>query len=159
MCSRSLLDVIHMLIEFTTCRFILTGSSARKLKHGSANLLAGRALVYELYPFASLELNNDFSFPQTLEFGLLPKGWQIFQPSLIKRFLNTYALTYLREEIWNEHLVRNLQFFRKFLEVAAQANGKTINFSKLARVLGVDDKTVRNYFTILEDTLIGMSRH
>ncbi|MES2614770.1 MAG: AAA family ATPase [Bdellovibrionota bacterium] len=150
-----LLDCVHLLIEKTKKIFILTGSSARKLKYGGANLLAGRAFVYNLYPFSFLELGNDFKLNEALEFGLLPKIFQLKNNEDKKLFLQSYAHTYLKEEIWAEQLVRKLDPFRKFLEVAAQSNGKIINYLNIARDIGVDDKTVYSYFQILEDTLIG----
>lgn len=150
-----LLDVVHQLIETTAHRFILTGSSARKLKRGSSNLLAGRASVRELYPFSAAELGERFNIDCALEWGLLPEIDQIADNEERYDFLIAYAHTYLKEEVWGEHLIRNLDPFRKFLEVAAQANGKQINFSKIARLCGVTEKTVRTYFEILEDTLLG----
>lgn len=150
-----LLDVIHSLIEKTDKKFVLTGSSARKLKYGGANLLAGRAFVYHLFPFSFLELGIDFNQEAALRWGLLP-SIPFFQTENEKlQFLQAYALTYLKEEIWAEQLIKNLDPFRRFLEVAAQTNGKIINFANVSRDVGVDDKTVKEYFTILEDTLIG----
>jgi predicted AAA+ superfamily ATPase len=150
-----LLDVVHKLIEETSKKFIMTGSSARKLKRGSANLLAGRAFVYHLFPFSALELKKHFNLDEALMWGLLPKVTEFKQKKEKFEFLKAYANTYLKEEIWGEQLVRNLTPFRRFLEVAAQANGKIINYSNIAQDVGVDDKTVKEYFLILEDTLIG----
>jgi predicted AAA+ superfamily ATPase len=152
-----LLDVIHHLRETTDKHYIMTGSSARKLKHGGANLLAGRAFVYNLHPFSFLELeeNGSFSLADALAWGLLPKITAFKTSDEKTRFLQAYAHTYLKEEIWAEHLIRNLDPFRKFLEVAAQMNGKIINFHKIAQDVGVDDKTVKKYYAVLEDTLVG----
>lgn len=150
-----LLDVVHYLIEHTNKYFILTGSSARKLKYGGANLLAGRAFVYHLFPFSYLELKNEFNLSSALQWGLLPKIISLKDDDARMKFLQSYALTYLKEEIWAEQIVRNLNPFRKFLEVAAQSNGKMINYANLARDVDVDDKTIKEYFIILEDTLIG----
>lgn len=150
-----LLDVIHKLIEETSKKFIMTGSSARKLKYGSANLLAGRAFVYHLYPFSFQELKKKFILNQALSWGLLPKIYTFEAHQERIEFLNAYANTYLKEEIWNEQLIRKLAPFRRFMEVAAQSNGKIINYSSIARDVGVDDKTVKDYFLILEDTLVG----
>ena len=158
-----LLDYVHSLIESTQTQFVMTGSSARKLKRGAGNLLAGRAFVYELDPFTSDELGNAFNLHYALEFGLLPK---LYQPSLIdpsltwdneqkKLYLKAYARTYLKEEIQLEQEVRKIGAFRNFLEVAAQMNGHILNYSKISEDVGIDDKTVFNYFKILEDTLIG----
>jgi predicted AAA+ superfamily ATPase len=151
-----LLDVVHGLIEAKIPQyFIMTGSSARKLRHGGANLLAGRALVYSLFPFSYLELGEAFDLNQALMYGLLPKIQEHKSDPLRRQFLNAYAHTYLKEEIWAEQVVKNLDPFRKFLEVAAQSNGKIINFANIARDVGVSDNTVHEYFSILDDTLLG----
>lgn len=150
-----LLDVVHSLIEETGQKFALSGSSARKLKRGAANMLAGRAFVHRLHPFTSVELGSAFDLNQALEWGLLPKVVGFQDPSDKREFLKAYALTYLKEEVQAEQLVRNLDPFRSFLEVAAQMNGKIVNFSKIARDVGVDTTTVQNYYSILDDTLLG----
>ena len=150
-----LLDIVHNLIETTNKKFILTGSSAKKLKHGGANLLAGRALFYHLYPLTYLEVGDTFNLAHALQYGMLPKTFE-FTTDLEKQlFLETYVNLYLKEEVWAEKHVRDLQPFRYFLEIAAQSNGKKINFSNLAKDVGVSDYTVQDYFSILEDTLIG----
>lgn len=151
----ALLDVVHSLIESTSKSFVLTGSSARKLKAGSANLLAGRALAYSLFPLTSFELGDAFHLQEALKYGTLPKILMLKTDSAKRKTLETYALTYIHEEIRAEQVVRALDPFRKFLEVAAQGNGKIINFSSIAKDVGVDEKTVRKYFEILEDTLLG----
>ncbi len=150
-----LLDEVHRLIEETDKIFILTGSSARKLKHGGANLLAGRAFVYHLYSLSCFELNEKFDLEKVLQWGSLPKIFSLESDDEKNAFLRSYADTYLKEEIWNEHVIRKLQPFRRFLEVAAQCNGKIINYANIARDVGVDDKTIKEYFCILEDTMIG----
>jgi uncharacterized protein len=150
-----LLDEVHRLIEETDKIFVLTGSSARKLKHGGVNLLAGRAFVYHLHALSCFELKGEFSLDQALHWGTLPKIFSLKQDSEKSEFLRSYADIYLKEEIWSEHVIRKLQPFRRFLEVAAQCNGKIINYANIARDVGVDDKTVREYFQILEDTMIG----
>lgn len=150
-----LLDVVHSLIESTNKIFILTGSSARKLKAGGANLLAGRAFVKKLYPFSYLELKEAFNLDTALAIGLLPKVWTFTEQNDQYDFLESYAYTYLKEEVWAEHLVHKLDPFRKFLEVAAQSNGKLINYAHIAKDCHVDDKTVKTYFSILEDTWVG----
>lgn len=152
-----LLDVVHLLIETKKCNkyFILTGSSARKLKLGGVNLLAGRAFVYHLYPFSYLELGKHFTLDTALSYGMLPGMFKLKTNQDKQQFLQAYTLTYLKEEIWAEHLIKNLEPFRRFLEVAAQSNGKIINYLNIARDVGVDDKTVKNYFSLLEDTLLG----
>jgi len=150
-----LLDEVHRLIESTDKIFILTGSSARKLKHGGANLLAGRAFVYHLFALSCFELKERFSLEQAMHFGTLPKIFSLESDADKGAFLRSYADTYLKEEIWNEQVVRKLPPFRRFLEVAAQCNGKIINYANIARDVGVDDKTIKEYFCILEDTMIG----
>lgn len=152
-----LLDLVHWLIENTNKIFILTGSSARKLKQGQANLLAGRAFTYNLLPLCSTELGVDFNLQDALEWGLLPKTINLKSKKLKAEFLQSYTRTYLKEEIWVEQFVKNLEPFRYFLEVAAQMNGKIINFDKISRDVGVDDKTIKNYFSILSDTMLGFS--
>jgi len=150
-----LLDAVHSLIEETDKVFVLTGSSARKLKRGGANLLAGRAQVLELFPFSVIELQETFPLERALAFGTLPKAVNSESDQTRRRFLGAYALTYLKEEIQAEQIVRNLDPFRRFLEVAAQMSGKIINFASIARDVGADDKTIKGYYQILEDTLIG----
>ncbi len=151
-----LLDTVHQLIEKKLNKFfILTGSSARKLRHGGANLLAGRAFVYHLYPFTSFEIATQFNLENALRFGMLPTIFELTQQQEKILFLQSYAQTYLKEEIWLEQVVRNLEPFRRFLEVSAQANGKIVNILNIARDVGVDSKTVKEYFNILKDTLIG----
>ena len=150
-----LLDVVHSLIESTSKLFVMTGSSARKLKHGSANLLAGRAFVYHLFPFSFLEIKKQFDLQKALQWGSLPPIEFLKTDQERLQFLQAYTHTYLKEEISAEQLIRKLDPFRRFLEVSAQCNGKIINYSNLARDVGVDDKTIKSYFSILEDTLIG----
>jgi uncharacterized protein len=150
-----LLNIVHYLIKETNKKFIMSGSSARKLKYGGANLLAGRAFVYHLFPLSFLELKSEFNLLAALNWGLLPSIYNLDTSEEKVKFLQTYAFTYLKEEIWAEQFIKKLDPFRRFLEVAAQANGKIINYSKIARDVGVDDKTAKEYFSILEDTLIG----
>lgn len=150
-----LLDEVHRLIEETDKIFVLTGSSARKLKHGGANLLAGRAFVSYLYPLSCFELKDQFDLDKALQFGTLPKVINLDDTLSKSEFLRAYADTYLKEEIWNEQVIRKLPPFRRFLEAAAQSNGKIINYANIARDVGVDDKTIKEYYCILEDTMIG----
>lgn len=154
-----LLDIVHDLIETTDKIFILTGSSAKKLRHGGANLLAGRALLYHLYPLIFLEVGDQFNLSHALQYGMLPKTFEFTNDLEKQLFLETYVNLYLKEEVWAEKYVRDLEPFRHFLEVAAQANGKKINFSNIAKDVGVSDYTVQDYFSILEDTLIGYYLH
>jgi len=156
----ALLDVVHGCIEgalgkHRRVRFAMTGSSARRLKRGAVNLLAGRAFVYNLHPLTARELGPDFDLIQCLRFGTLPATLAFTADGDRAEFLRAYGRTYLREEVWGEHLIRRLDPFRRFLEVAAQCNGEIINFSNIARDVGVDHKTVASYFEILEDTLLG----
>lgn len=150
-----LLDVIHHLIEKTSLQFVLTGSSARKLKHGGANLLAGRAFERTLWPLTHRELGNDFRLHEALKFGTLPKIFHLETDADKNDFLQAYAHTYLKEEVWAEHLVKSLDPFRLFLEIAGQCDGKIVNYSKIAKQVRVDYKTVQSYFDILCDTWIG----
>lgn len=150
-----LLDIVHDLIETTNKKFVLTGSSARKLKHGGANLLAGRAFVYHLYPFSYLELGAKFNINECLRWGMLPKIFEYHTDEKKQLFLEAYTNTYLKEEIWAEQFIRDIDPFRRFLEVAAQSNGKIVSYANIARDVGANDKTIQKYFSILEDTLIG----
>lgn len=152
-----LLDVAQGLIDKKSARFILSGSSARKLKRGGANLLAGRAYTYNLYPLTSSELDQSFNLDQYLAYGGLPRSWNIQSSAERILFLRSYVTTYLKEEIAEEQVVRQLEPFTKFLQVAAQCSGSIINYSKIARDVGVSDQTVKTYFQILEDTLIGVT--
>jgi predicted AAA+ superfamily ATPase len=150
-----LLDVVHAAIEDQRFRFALTGSSARKLKRDSVNLLAGRAFVHHLYPLTSRELGGGFDLLRALQYGTLPGLLPFERDEERKAFLRAYALTYLKEEVWSEHLIRKLDPFRRFLEIGAQCNGEIVNYSNIARDVGADHKTVCSYFEILEDTLLG----
>jgi len=150
-----LLDVVHAAIEAHGVRFALTGSSARKLKRDSVNLLAGRAFVYHLFPLTSSELGDTFALEKAMHYGTLPGLLPFTSDEERKAFLRAYALTYLKEEVWAEHLIRKLDPFRRFLVVASQCNGEIVNYSNIARDIGTDHKTVSSYFEILEDTLLG----
>ena len=151
-----LLDVIQKIMrEKPGIQFIMTGSSARKLKRGSGNLLAGRAFQYYLFPFSVFELGEEADFNNILKFGTLPEVFQKKSHSDKKEFLKSYVQTYLKEEIVSEQIIRKLNPFRNFLRVAAQQSGQIINYSNISQDIGVDDKTVKNYFSILEDTLLG----
>ena len=150
-----LLDVVHRLIESTEKRFVLTGSSARKLRRGASNLLAGRAFVHNLYPLTAPELQDTFDLDDALRWGTLPRVYALDAAGDKQAYLRAYALTYLKEEIVAEQIVRRLDPFRQFLEVAAQSNGTIINYANIARDVGADPKTVISYFSILEDTLVG----
>lgn len=148
----SLLDEVHRLIERKGWRFILTGSSARKLRRGGVNLLAGRALTYRMYPLTVSELGNAFELERSLLFGHLPMAVNSNDP---KRYLQSYVQTYLREEVQQEGFVRNLGAFSRFLEAASLTNASVLNKSAVARECSVERKVVESYFTILEDLLLG----
>ena len=150
-----LLDVVQEMMFNKKYIFIMTGSSARKLKRGAANLLAGRANYFELYPLTFLELGKDFNLNQTLQYGSLPEIFHIEEVREKIQYLKSYTLTYLKEEIKAEQLVKDLDPFRKFMEVVGECSGEIINFAKIGRQCGVDHKAIRRYFQILEDTLVG----
>jgi predicted AAA+ superfamily ATPase len=152
-----LLDIVHREIvnSKNKIQFVLTGSSARKLKRGAGNLLAGRAFLYYLFPFTASELKDDFDLNMALKYGTLPQVYAINKVEEKQEYLRSYVRTFIREEIQIEQLVRDLDPFRDFLEISAQMNGKIINFSKISREVGVEDKTIRSYYQILEDTLVG----
>ncbi|MBN2383253.1 ATP-binding protein [bacterium] len=150
-----LLDVVHATIESLGTRFALTGSSARRLKQNAVNLLAGRAFVYHLFPLTSIELGPDFDLIRALRYGTLPSLCHFQTDAERKAYLRAYALTYLKEEVWAEQLIRKLDPFRRFLPIAAQCNGEIVNYTNIARDSGADHKTVMSYFEILEDTLLG----
>ena len=146
-----LLDEVHRLIEKDRHRFILTGSSARKLRRGGYNLLAGRALTYSFHPLTVAELGGDFRMDHSLAFGHLPSAYAEENSAA---YLESYVRTYLQEEVRQEGLTRNLGAFARFLEAASFSQGALLNISSVARECGVDRKVVENYFGILEDLLI-----
>jgi predicted AAA+ superfamily ATPase len=146
-----LLDEVHWLIENRGLRFILCGSSARKLRKQGGNLLGGRAVRLELHPLVYPEIKA-FSLEKALNAGLLPKHYLDPDPAPL---LRAYVGDYLREEIAAEAITRNLTAFNAFLEIAALSNGEIVNFTNIARECGVAAPTVKNYFQILEDTLVG----
>ncbi|MBP9707948.1 MAG: ATP-binding protein [Oligoflexales bacterium] len=150
-----LLDVVHWEIENRKIKFALTGSSARKLKRGGANLLAGRAFLNHLYPLTHIELEGDFKLLHVLAWGSLPKIFQLSSNLERSEFLKAYVNVYLKEEVFQEQLVRNTDAFRKFLPIAAQMNGKILNFNSISKDLNIDWTTVKTYFEILEDTWLG----
>ena len=154
-----LLNEIHRLIESPKynqkLKFALTGSSARKLKRGSANMLAGRAFLNYLYPLTHIELADDFNLDAVLCWGSLPTAVTAHNDDIRKEFLRSYASIYLKEEIKEEQLVRNIEPFIRFLEVAAQSNTEVINYSQIGKDCLIDSTSVERYFQILEDTLIG----
>ena len=151
-----LLDVVHLGIERHGIKFAMTGSSARKLRYGGSNLLAGRAVTFALHPFTAQELGTEFDLDDAINFGTLPRSVALRQHAdERRRFLFSYVNTYLREEIQAEGFVRKFAPFRNFLKIAATASGTILNMALLARQTGVDKNTVQRYFSILEDTLLG----
>ncbi len=146
-----LLNEVHRLIEKYKYKFILTGSSARKLRKKGNNLLGGRALSYSMYPLAAVELGKDFVLASSLKYGFLPSVYLEKEP---KAYLESYVKTYLDEEIRHEGLTRNLGAFARFLEAASFSQGSILSVSAIARECAVERKVVENYFSILEDLLI-----
>jgi len=147
----SLLDEIHWCLENTKTKFIMCGSSARKLRKGAANLLGGRAWRFELFPLTTRETGN-YDLVKILNHGLIPRHFTEENPD---RSLKSYTLDYLEEEIRAEALVRNIPSFARFLEAVALTHGQLVNYSNIARDCGVSSKTVREYYQILTDTLLG----
>lgn len=147
-----LLHEVHRLIESQRIKFILTGSSARKLKKKGPNLLAGRALTYFFHPLTTKELGLDFNMSSSLLYGHMPSAYGEMNP---KKYLESYIKTYLEEEIQQEGLTRNLGAFSRFLETVSFSQGSVLNVSEIAREAAIERKIVENYFSILEDLLFG----
>jgi predicted AAA+ superfamily ATPase len=147
-----LLDEVHRLIEGKKFRFVLSGSSARKLKRGGADMLAGRARLKSMYPLVSAEIGFDLDVPRILRNGTLPIAVTGNDPA---EYLRAYAGVYLQEEIKSEALTRNFGNFSRFLEVAARQNAQVTNVSGISRDAMVLRQTVAGYFDILVDTLMG----
>ena len=147
----ALLYEVHWLISNHKIRFIMSGSSPRKILHSGGNLLGGRALRYELYPLTSIEI-PDFELLTALNNGLLPKHYDAKNAN---KLLSAYIGSYLRDEIVAEAKIRNLNSFSKFLEAAAFSNGEMVNYTNIATDCGVSATTIKEYFQILDDTLIG----
>lgn len=148
----SLLDEVHRLIERQHLRFLLSGSSARKLKRGAANLLAGRAQLLHMFPLVSAEVDFAVDPLRQAQFGMLPMAYCADDPV---PYLRAYAEVYLKEEILAEALTRNIGGFARFLEVAARQNGQVTNVANIGRDAEVSRQTVQGHFEILRDTLIG----
>ena len=147
-----LLDEIQWLIEERGICFLLTGSSARKLRHKGVNLLGGRARIKHLHPFICRELKDQFDLTKALDIGLIPSIYLSDDPY---EDLEAYVGNYLKEEIAAEAIVRNIPAFSRFLSIAGLSNGQIINFSAIASDAQVPKSTVQEYFNILRDTLIG----
>ncbi len=148
------LDEVHWLIENKDLRFVLCGSSARKLKRGHANLLGGRAWRYEMFPLVTAEIDN-FNLLRALNQGLIPLHY-LQSSENAKRSLNAYVQDYLKEEVFAEGLIRNVPAFSRFLDAFGYSHGELTNYSDIARDCGVDSKTVKEYYQILVDTLMAV---
>lgn len=148
-----LLNEVHRLIESRRLRFVLTGSSARKLRHRGVNLLAGRALTCHMHPLMASELGSDFDLKRALRWGCLPLACTSEKP---QDYLNSYAATYLREEVQQEGFARNIGAFGRFLETASFSQASVLNMAAVARECAVSAKVVEDYFSILEDLLIAV---
>ena len=148
----AIMDEIHWLIENSPAYFILCGSSARKMRRVGVNLLGGRAWGYKFFPLVYPEIKDDFDLLKIFNNGLIPSH---YQSSSAKKMIQSYITDYLTTEIKAESLVRNLAAFNRFLESVAFSHGEMINYSNIARDVGVDAATVKEYYQILEDTLVG----
>lgn len=148
-----LLDEVHRLMEKHHWNFALCGSSARKLRRGGANLLAGRALTLAMESFSAFELKNTFQSEFALNWGMLPFVWN--EPDTAADILAAYVNTYLKEELQAEGIIRSVPPFLRFLAVAGQLNGQIVNAQNIARDAAVARSTVDTYFSVLQDTLIG----
>jgi len=146
-----ILDEVHWLIENKGFQFILCGSSARKLKRGQANLLGGRAWRYEMLPLTTVEIGG-VDLLRALNHGLIPAH---YLQNNYKKSLRAYVRDYLKEEVFNEGLTRNIPAFSRFFDAMGYSHGELTNYSNIARECGVDSKTVKEYYQILVDTLLG----
>jgi predicted AAA+ superfamily ATPase len=146
-----IMDEVHWLIENKGLRFILCGSSARKLRRGGANLLGGRAWRFEMFPLATPELKG-YDLLNILNRGLIPIH---YLDENFSRSLRAYTQDYLKEEVFAEGIIRNIPAFSRFYDAMGYSHGELVNYSNIARDCGVDSKTVREYYQILVDTLMG----
>ena len=149
----ALLNEVHRLIEERKIHFILTGSSARKLRKQGINLLAGRARNLYMFPLTAVELSREFDLAKSLNVGHLPSSYFEDDPT---EYLKSYIGNYLQEEVQKEALVKDLATFSRFLEIAAFSQASVLSYSAIARDVGVDPKSIENYFSILDDLLIGV---
>ena len=147
-----LLNEVHWLIENHRLNFALCGSSARKVRRGGANLLGGRAFRYVMHGLTAGELGREFDLDRLLNHGCLPRAYESDEPT---RVLDSYVADYLEQEIAAEGLVRRLPVFARFLDAAAFSDGDNVNYTNIASGCGVSNNTVKGYFEILEDTLLG----
>lgn len=152
----SLLDEVQRLIEARQVWFILTGSSARKLRRAGVNLLGGRAITCHFHPLTAAELGDAFDLAKALRFGLLPSIYDPQKHVSPEEYLQSYVQTYLKEEVMQEGLTRNLGAFSRFLETASFSQGQLLNISAVSRECQIKRKLAENYFGILEDLLIGV---
>jgi predicted AAA+ superfamily ATPase len=148
----ALLDEVHRLIEKKKFRFVLTGSSARKLRRSGTNLLAGRAQTCSMHPFTSLELGKEFSLSRALTYGMLPKAYLEKNNS----YLASYVGTYLKEEVLQEGLTRNLEGFSRFLQAAAFSQASVLNRIKVAEDAAIGRRAAEGYFEVLKDLLLSV---
>ena len=149
----ALLNEVHRLIESKKIKFILTGSSARALRKKGVNLLAGRALTTHMHPLLAEEIGNEFDLNRALITGLLPMAYKSNQ---YKRYLSAYVETYLKEEVLQEALTRNINLFARFLAAASFSQGGVLSYTDIAREIGTTRQTVTNFFDILDDLLISI---
>ena len=149
----SLLDEVHRLIETRGFRFVLTGSSARKIKRSGGNLLGGRARTLTMHPFTASELGPKFDLPHAIRHGMLPTVWVAPDPA---EYLKSYVGTYLRQEVQQEALVRNVASFSRFLEAASFSQGSVLNMQSVAADCGISRKTVESHFDLIEDLLLSV---
>ena len=148
-----LLDEVHRLIEKKKYKFILTGSSARKLKKMEANMLGGRALTENVFPLTVSELGPDFNFEKSIKYGHLPMAYNSEQP---EKFLQSYVSTFIKEEVLQEGIVRNVLGFNRFLQAASFSQAQYLNVTQVGADSAVDRRVTENYFQILEDLLIAV---
>lgn len=149
----TLLDEVHRLIEDRGFKFVLTGSSARKLRRSGANLLAGRARTLSMHPFTVSELGERFELRRAIQHGMLPTAWTADD---VDEYLKGYVGTYLREEVQQAAMVRNLASFSRFLEAASLSQAAPLNMVQVAADTGINRKTVENHFDLLEDLLLAV---
>lgn len=149
----ALLNEVHRLIESRKMKFILTGSSARALRKKGVNLLAGRALTSHMHPLLAEEIGVSFDLDQALTRGLLPMA---YQSDNVQHYLSSYVETYLKEEVLQEALTRNITLFARFLAAASFSQGGELNYTDIAREIGTSRQTVTNFFDILDDLLISI---
>ena len=150
----ALLDEVHRLIEEQGIRFLLTGSSARKLKSENANMLGGRARSMSFFPLTYFELDRDFDLDKVLRWGTLPRVYLSENP---EADLYAYIENYLEKEVKSEGLIRDLRPFSRFLKMAALSSGQMLNYSNLASDSGVSAPTIKAYYQILFDLLMALN--